>query len=320
MSNGPLRLPNTGSSLRPSIDDWAHDQVWTELVAAFDGNPADLPIGTADRLAWLDAFSDRWDARAGRLERDQAPELELSPEHIRVVGWASDRLGMVATQPPRFTEYDHVLALGGLIRACFVRPAYAAELIESGRVVAPSFVALGGHRPFSDGERQLAREAGRAELGSEFEALDAGVRVAFGVGEPIEVQGHEEDTPGGSWTLHRYPPRDGVAIAVAAAPSSEPLTRRANTPDSYVWFARDLVHLEPGMRILAVTTSIYVPAQHAAAVATLGIPFGVDVDTVGRSTDHMPALWQQDFTPTRYLMEFRSAIRAMRRLDAAAGG
>jgi hypothetical protein len=102
---------------------------------------------------------------------------------------------------------------------------------------------------------------------------DAGVRAAFGVEEPIEVRDHQEDTPGGSWTLRRYQPQDGVAIAVAAAPSSEPL----------------------------------------------GIPFGVDVDTVGRSTDDMPAMWQQDFSPTRYLMEFRSAIRAMRRLLAATG-
>jgi hypothetical protein len=319
MNNGTLPLPNIGSGLRPSIDDWVHDQVWTELVAAFDGNPADLPTGTADRLEWLDAFSDRWDARAGKLERDQAPELGLSPEQVQVIDAARARLGMVTAQPPRFTDYDHVLALGGLIRACFVRPGYAAELLKSGRVASPSFVALGGHRPFSDVERQLAQDASRAELGSEFEALDAGVRAAFGVEEPIEVRDHQEDTPGGSWTLRRYAPRQGVSIAVAAAPSSEPLQRRANTPDSYVWFARDLAHLEPGMRILAVTTSIYVPAQHAAAVATLGIPFGVDVDTVGRSTDDMPAMWQQDFSPTRYLMEFRSAIRAMRRLLAATG-
>ena len=71
---------------------------------------------------------------------------------------------------------------------------------------------------------------------------------------------------GGSWTVHEYQ-TDSLQLTVAAAPSSEPHARRANTADAYRWLAEDLVHLTRGQRLLAVTTPIFVPAQHCAAVA-----------------------------------------------------
>lgn len=317
MTEPPLSLPGVGPDLVGDLSAWAHDPVWAQLVAAFGGDPAQIPADTVDRLAWLDQFTDRWDARLGVLERDQAGELPLTRAQADLVRDAADHLGMRTAQPPRFDTYDHVLALGGLIRACFIRPAYAAHLLASGVVHSTSFIGLGGHRPFSDEERSLAEQAGLAQVGSEFSALDAGVRDAFGLGAAVATRGTAEDTPGGSWTVHEYRGARGLSASVVAAPSSEPLLRRANTADAYRFMAGDLAHLRPGQRLLAVTTPIYVPAQHAAAVATLGLPFGVVVDTVGADSAVGDPRWQQSFSPTRYLMEFRSAIRGMHTLSRA---
>lgn len=96
-------------------------------------------------------------------------------------GLAIDRLGIRTDGAPRHRDYDRVLALGGLIHACFIRPAHAGHLMRNDLVRSASFIGLGGHRPFSDDERRLAGLAGLNELDSEFSALDAGVRTAFDV-------------------------------------------------------------------------------------------------------------------------------------------
>lgn len=114
--------------------------------------------------------------------------------------------------------------------------------------------------------------------------------------------------------MREYESDQGISLIVAAAPSSEPETRRANTADTYVWFAEELAHIERGKRVLAVTTSIYVPAQHAAAVRTLAIPFGVAVETIGVDASMTPDELAQGFSATKYLLEVRSAIRSMQSL------
>lgn len=308
-----LPLPGVGPDLTHDLAVWALDTVWTGLVRAFGGQPNAMPGEPRARLAWLDEFSDRWDVRRGHLERDQTSELPMNDAQIEMTLAAVDRLGLGRVAPPRFAEYDHVLALGGLIRACFIRPAYAAHLLRDGVVSSPSFIGLGGHRPFSDDERRLADSAHLGHLDSEFSALDAGVRAAFGVTSTPITRAHREDSVGGSWTVNEYGCNE-TRILVAAAPSSEPATRRANTADAYRWFAEELLPLTPGERVLAVTTPIYVPAQHCAAVRMLSLPYGVIVDTVGTDPVLVSGLWQQDFSPTRYLMEIRSAIRGMRSL------
>lgn len=310
-ADGPP-LPGVGPDLAADLHAWSHDRVWDALVGAFAGDPGEMPVGAADRLAWLDEFSNRWDARRGR-ERDQSGDLPLSEHQREVVLAAADRLGMRSVNLPRYRHYDHVLALGGLLRACFVRPAYAAHLLRSGIVSAGSFVGLGGHRPFSDDERHLAERVGLVGVDSEFDALDAGVRAAFGLSEPTHEDGAVASTPGGSWTIREYD-GSGLSVLVVAAPSSEPETRRANTADAYRYMAEEVVHLRPGQRLLAVTTPIYVTAQHAVAVASLGSRYGVTVDTVGTDPGLTDPRWAQDFSATRYLMEFRSAIRSLRAL------
>lgn len=107
-----------------------------------------------------------------------------------------------------------------------------------------------------------------------------------------------------------------MPVQVAAAPSSEPTKRRADTPDSYAFFAKQLAALQPGERLLMVTTPIYVPAQHAAAVRMLALPYGVEVDTVGNEPGVIPGAAVQQFSATKYLLEVRSTVRALRRLAA----
>jgi hypothetical protein len=114
--------------------------------------------------------------------------------------------------------------------------------------------------------------------------------------------------------VREYSGPEDLEVRVIAAPSTKPGVRRANTPDTYAWFASQVAHLQPGQRLLVVTTSIYVPFQHANAVRMLALPFGVSVETVGAEPGDLdPRLYQQ-FLAHNYLQEVRSTIRALREL------
>lgn len=301
---------------------WIASPPLAALVAKFGGDPAGLTasdVPLTDRFAALDTFTDRWDTRldpvTGRTrERNQAPELPLSDDERELALAAADAFGMRKVHTPRHADYDHVILLGGLVRACLSRPAYAAHLIRSGVVATKSVIALGGHRPFNGDETTLAERAGHPDLTEEYEALDRGTRVAFGLAEPTRVEGEESDLVGGTWGVRYYTGDHAYQVAVAAAPSSAPGERRANTADSYDWLATSFAHLTRGQRVLAVTTPIYVNQQQAAAMRMLTVPYGVEVETIGTDPALIPPVLGQPFTPTKYLMEIRSTVRAFRAL------
>ncbi len=317
-------VAQVGSSgdIAADIAAWVASPPIVALVAAFGGDPGALADGSADlaeRLTWFDTFTDQWDTRldpvTGRQrERNEATELPLSEEQDTLILNAADALGMRYVGPPQHLEYDHVIMLGGLLRACITRPGYAGQLIRDGVVRTESVVALGGHRGFTGNEFELAERVGHPELTGEYDALDAGTRAAFSLGAPEAVDGEESDLVGGTWGVRQYRTDDGLRVAVAAAPSSDPGNRRANTPDSYAWFATQFAKLAPGQRVLAVTTPIYVPAQQAAALRMLALPYGVEVETLGNDPATVPAALEQTFTPTKYLLEIRSTVRALRTL------
>ncbi len=318
----PVPLVGTGLDPAADIDGWLSSVPVHALVEAFSRDDRDRELArdladgkgdVAERLARLDTFTDRWDTRRGR-ERNQAGELPLSPEQKELVPAAARALGMCGGTRLRFDHYDHVLMLGGLIRACLVRTAYAAHLIRSGQVTAGSVTALGGHRPFVGDEFVLAAQAGAPELAEEYDAMDYGTRLAFGLGAPESVVVEESELPGGTWGVRTYRTAEGVPVQVVAAPSSRPERRRADTPDSYVFFARQIADLQPGERLLLVTTSLHVPAQHAAAVQMLKLPFGVEIDTVGNEPGVLGGAFAQPVTATKYLLEVRSTVRALAQL------
>ncbi|MFG2551841.1 hypothetical protein ACGFWF_18115 [Streptomyces sp. NPDC048581] len=321
------QVPLVGTGLDPAgdIDGWLASAPVRALVEAFSRTGQDHELArdlaaekgdVVERLARLDAFTDRWDTRRGR-ERNQADELAMRPDQEELVTAAAEALGMCGGTRLRYDRYDHVLILGGLVRACLVRTAHAAQLIRSGQVTAGSVTALGGHRPFVGDEFELAAQAGAPELAEEYEAMDFGTRRAFGLGAPESVEGEESELPGGTWGVRHYRTADGMPLQVVAAPSSEPARRRADTPDSYAFFAGRVAALQPGERLLLVSTAIYVPAQHAAAVRMLKLPFGVEVDTVGNAPGAVAGMPPQRFTATKYLLEVRSTVRSLARLAEA---
>ena len=298
----------TGANAR-----WVRAEPMRALVAAYGGA---LPDGGVDEvLAWLAAFSaEHWDFRRhGNVERDQVVAPDFTAERAELIRAAAAALHLADTAEPPHAAYDHLLVLGGLGRSCLQRTEYAAHLVR--RVVAvPEVTALGSFRPLNAAETALPPLAGAAH---EVDAMDAGVRAAFGFGGPVRREGSAGDVTHGSWAVRTYRADGLPEVHVLAAPSSAPARRRANTADTYAFWARR-VDLRATDRVLVVTSPIYVPFQHCDAIRMLALRHGCGIDTVGFD----PALVTVPPAPSaagpdRYLQEIRSAVLSMRALRSA---
>lgn len=296
-----------------SITGWVTSRPMRDLVDCFDER---WPRGgTAEVLAGLDEISARrWDFRRGK-ERHSLTRHEFDPathERIRAVAGA---LGLMHGVVPIYDAYDHVLILGGMLRGCVVRARSAARLVRSA-VRAGEVCGLGSFRPTVEAETLLAEQLGFGPCPDEFSAMDAAIRDAFGPTGPAHIDGHADPRdPNTSYLVTRYAEADGVRVGVIAAPSSEPQLRRANTADTYRFWAERVARPEPRQRVLLVTGQLYVPFQHCDAVRVLGLAYGCSVDTVGVDpTDPVDEHLRHEWTSENLLQELRSAVRSMRAL------
>jgi hypothetical protein len=314
----PVSLPPGASGLVEAIDAWARSDALSELVGQFGQEPPlDAPL--PELLAWLEEFSTKnWNFRKG--ERNQVaatPQLSLLTE--KVIKAAAKALGLVGAGGWRRGRYDQVLILGGKARAGLSRPLFAAKLIAKEELEVGAVTALGGFRELDEEEIALVERVGEdPAMTDEFEVMDAGVRRAFDLGAPVAERGRQLKRLGASSRVLEYETAGGLPVNVIAAPSSEPGVRRANTPDTYAWFASRFAKLKRGQRLLVVTTDIYLPFQHADALRMLALPYGVEVDTIGMVPGKVDRRLAHNFEPHNYLQEVHSAIRSLRQLLAAA--
>lgn len=305
----------TPASVLRDVDAWLDNPTLGALLAAFG---AQVPAGDiATRLEYLEAFSaEHWDFRRGK-ERNLAAAQDF-PEDLRtLILDSAEQLGMRSPNKPRETSYTHVLMLGGLVRACLLRPRYAAQLIEAGLRTA-SVAALTAYRPLGGDEPALAAAAGlQDDLANEMEAMQAGLTAAFGLAADEATDDGSGKDEGFETAFTRTWKHGDLRAQLVVAPSPQPEKRRANSADTYAYWA-ERTNLKAGDSVLLVTSTIYVPAQHCDAVRVLALPRGCTVETVGFDVTRATlGPLQQIFTPANYLQEIRSAIRSVRFLHAA---
>lgn len=297
------------------IDAWAERLRDHGVVSAFSEIATRDQGGLqgAELIDALESFAvDYWDFRGGR-ERNLADRPEFSSTQAEEINAAADELGLTETLPPRRREYDAVVMTGGMVRAGIVKPRHLRELYD-GDLVWKEGIFLGGFRPFAGDEVELAPILG-VDGNNEFDAMSVGMRQAFALGVPDSTRGFDPATrsqpTAADWREESWA-WNGRMLRVIAAPSSEPQRRRANTADTYRFWASRAEGIES---VLIVTTPIYVPYQGAAAIEVLGIECGFSVETVAVSAtasdlgDH-----SQPFLPQHRAQELRSAIHGFHRL------
>ncbi len=314
----PVALPNrvgsegSSASIADGITAWIDSEAMLALLAEFGQEP--LPRGSlGERLAALEAVSAQcWDYRKG-LERHQAKGGCFSSERTARIEAAATALGLMGRRAPACENYDHILVLGGGVRTMVARADLAAALVRQG-VSATTIAGLGSVRPLEN-QVQVVHELGLPECPTEGDAVEVGLRRAFGLGQPSSRRSGTSDT-GQPWWVRSYEDTQPL-VHVLAAPSTRH-GMRANTGDTLIGWA-ELVEPNPqGARLLLVTTDIFVPFQHCDAVRLLTLQHKCYVDTVGVDTKSNP--WVSAPETFQILQEVRSAVRSMLTLYSALSG
>jgi len=322
------------TTIRSKIRAWITSNWLADLVTLFDGRISlqGHPLDAA--LERLEIFSDRWDFRRIARERGAAADdnlrqgagaarwlsaaTELPPEmEVRVLNNAK-HLGLVQAQEPSQSAYDHIVVLGGARISCKIRPFRAAEVIRAG-VQVEKIVLLGAARPIPDSERD-ATDTYAPGAANEFDLIIAGAQQAFDFDTSVfrEDRYDDRDNHNLSWIVRRFEASydsHPLKITAMSAPSSDPLRRRANSADTIIFFL-DRDNVQPGERILLITSQIYVPYVQLEAIRTVALPKKMLVETIGFPGDRMPQL-QGLSNANHYLQEIRSAIQAARRFCIA---
>ena len=292
-------------ALARDIADWVGSPALAALVRRFGG---DIPSGdVATRLTYLDEFSIVWDSRRGG-ERSQARYADHDEATRQLVIAAATALGLADRERPATDRYDHVLILGGGPVTGRARSRFAANLLDGG-VTTGTVAALGSLRPLPVTSAALGSPV---ELTEGDGMLMAGQEAFPPLGDVTARHGTTE--AGHDWWVKTYPSGMGP-VTVVAAPPTQP-GRRAITADTMLGWAELVARPTPDERILLVTTHLYVPYQHADAIATLGLPYRCGIDTVGFDTATFPAWPNGPAHVGEFLQELRSAIRSMRTLHA----
>jgi hypothetical protein len=264
------------------------------------------------------------------VERNQAVSAEFDDEtRSRVVEHAG-LLGLTGATRPRHDSYDGTLVLGGGWRSPLLRARYAAVWRRAGTDLghlyflgSPRFLVTDpperdrteGYAPGARDEFDLLVAAGA----SEFELRPQPTRLLCG------CTGIDDVCPqwrfAGSDLAAETPPQytheratelsdaTGATRGTVLSASTGRPPYRPDTTDTLELWARQALP-QPGMRVLVVTTQVFVPFQSFDSVKRLYLPHGVDVDVVGYAAD-----WGDRPETAEYLLqETLSAIRSARRL------
>jgi len=304
-----------------AIARWVCSEPLRDLVAAFDGPALDADRLDAGYLERLLAFSaEKWDFRRGRERHAAFDPRYDGTERGDLILAAATALNMVNDTQPAGYAYDNVLILGSLLRNCLLRSSFTARLVREHNLVAGEIAALGSSRPLTGMEAaQLSRLRQRdyqlGEVSTEADALEAAVRHEFGLGQVIEQDcGGDDEHPGRSWRVRTYGLDGRRPLHVVSAPSGDGARRRANTADTYRFWAERVVRLQPMSTVLIVTSSIHVPFQAADALRVLALPWRCRIEVVGVYQGHPYDGMRGSVTASQYLQEINAALRSMRDL------
>ncbi len=285
-----------------------------ELVKAF-GNEKLYSESETDIeiLKQLVAFSSIWDYRQRRRihqsegERWQVDSGVFTETQKVCIENAIDALGLRGIQQPCQKKYDYIIALGGARMSCLYRTQYAYDIFKKEEI--PKLVLLSSLRKVMDSER-VSTDTYAPLAQTEFDLMNAALKKLSRICNVRKLE-YEDENYNLSWKIvEGVDIGTGKEISSIAAPSRNK-ERRANSADTYDFFL-EKEEKKKNKQILFVTSQIYVPYQHIEAVRMIGIPYKMNIDTVGYPLEWNGSTGKPLYE--NYLQEIRSTLQAIDRL------
>lgn len=325
--------------------DWLHNETLPAWVADLNGVRKRMPgallptLELLRRMLLLEQWAvPRFNFRDGAvyLERNQASAGNIDAAVGDVVLDTADALGLRRSTRPHYLQYDHTLVLGGGWRSPLRRSRYAALWRDEGTDLG-SLWFLGSPRfLLTDPPERDRTDSYAPGAVDEYDLMVAGATSEFGLSasDAVLLCGcssmdrmcpawpHADSVAAGQTPPHYTHERSLILLDADARAAGAVLSARTGRPplrpdttDTLALWARQAAP-RPGMRVLVVTTQVFVPFQTFDSLKRLYLVHGVDVDVIGYAAE-----WgggDRPDTPEYLLQETLSAIRSARRLLVAA--
>jgi len=286
----------------------------------------------AARLAALERLAaTHWDFRRGRARQDAelttvSPEDQLlvnlnDPYAIAIIETAAARFGMATSSQASRDTYDGLIVPGGASVSPLLRLTHALEQKGiDGRAPQYGWIALlGSDRKVGDAERAVVQfYAPDAE--TEFDLLAAAVERSLDItplrDTVLQRVGYEynPDTPP---RVRYYKTPDDMAVFVLNAPIPDG-EAKANTLRTYELLrAAAGERLSEGKHVLISSMALVRPVQHTDAEKFLGVPTGVNLETIGYGKDYSVGATgtSSGRPPKELLQEIKAYIDSLVRLN-----
>lgn len=208
-------------------------------------------------------------------------------------------LGMFSINRPRYSEYSHIIVLGGSLNACYVRTQCAAIWVDR----STRFVdGLTCYRPINPVERKNTALSSVSD--TEYGAMRDSFSKVFDL-SPLD--GGEEflsdrNLNGISCIKTFSCTRDEPTYRIWAAPSTQPELRRADTGDCLLFYL-ERAEVEPKSTLLAITHNRHCNRQFVQlAYRLIKEEFPVCPDVIGCLSDN-ELTTMEEYDPLLYLQE-----------------
>lgn len=304
------------------FNSWVTSDSFMGLIDIFGGDTnAFQNMSTVEILRWAKSFVTIWDYRkkqaSAMTKEGEAARWLLNNDPFMLknkdlIFKSAAELGLMGIRTSLFEAADYVLPLGGArmsnLRRCQIARATADSLNN-----APTIVALSGMRPITDTERKGYVDTYAPAAETEFDAMSAGLRIAFGLKDDHSDLTGQSENPNLCSLVRQFSEKyNGSDLFAIAAPSSDP-TRRANSADCFQFFFEQFV-VPAGSKLINCTSQIYCPYQQVRAL-TFAVDHDVDFDTIGfpfDARDNTPGqVTDQPSEPVNYLQEIKGTVDAM---------
>lgn len=251
------------------------------------------------------------DVKTGEKARWMVNNDAITAEQKLAVFKGRDNLGLRGISRPVLNDYDYIVALGGARMSCLFRPRFAKCILNCMENAPKAVVLLSGMRLVTDTERE-ATDTYAPDAQTEFDLINAGAEKVFGLKREYTEERYCNPNQNKSWAMRIYTASNyDFPILSVSGPSSDPEIRRANSADTFAFFAAKQ-NIQTGSKVLLITSQIYVPYQQLEAIRTWAIPNNVYVETIGFPTEWNTSQ-QGMMKAVNYLQEIRSTIQAANR-------
>lgn len=293
------------------LKKWVYSDALQKLLDLYDINIKDNGEFKEYVTELQLKVSAKWDYRANKKESWLVKEDNFAAENAAFIMNNAKRLGFVNIGKP-ILEADYICPLGGARLANLHRCLGAKAIVDKNEWKDKKIIALSATRPIDKIEipyieKYINKTKTAKEELTEYDIVCLSLEKVFNLDDNYVESGMSLDSENINEraAIRRYLNEyNGCKVYSLAAPSSDPVNRRANSVDTFNYLLKQF-NIKTHEKILLTTNYIYQPRQLLSFIM-LSLEHNINVDCIG--VDNTINNSEPVLVVANYLQEIKAMI------------